>query len=193
MWTSVLRSGVMIMKTSAVTSDELLRMPNDGHRYELLDGELRKMAPAGQKHGRIIINITTPLDQYVRANQLGAVYAAETGFQLTRNPDTVRAPDVAFVSSERLAKLGEVEGYWPGAPDLAVEVISPSDSYADVEDKVFDWRTAGTRLVIVVNPRKRAVMLYKSLSEISVLTEGDTIDANDVVPGWKLPVRNVFE
>ncbi|MGH8605976.1 MAG: Uma2 family endonuclease [Gammaproteobacteria bacterium] len=181
------------MKTSAVTSDELLRMPNDGHRYELLDGELRKMAPAGQKHGRIIINITTPLDQYVRANQLGAVYAAETGFQLTRNPDTVRAPDVAFVSSERLAKLGEVEGYWPGAPDLAVEVISPSDSYADVEDKVFDWRTAGTRLVIVVNPRKRAVMLYKSLSEISVLTEGDTIDANDVVPGWKLPVRNVFE
>ncbi|MGH8593364.1 MAG: Uma2 family endonuclease [Gammaproteobacteria bacterium] len=181
------------MKTSAVTSDELLRMPNDGHRYELLDGELRKMAPAGQKHGRIIINITTPLDQYVRANQLGAVYAAETGFQLTRNPDTVRAPDVAFVSSERLAKLGEVEGYWPGAPDLAVEVISPSDSYADVEDKVFDWLTAGTRLVIVVNPRKRAVMLYKSLSEISVLTEGDTIDANDVVPGWKLPVRNVFE
>ncbi len=183
----------MIMKTSAVTSDDLLRMPNDGHRYELLGGELRKMAPAGQKHGRMIINITTPLDQYVRANQLGAVYAAETGFQLTRNPDTVRAPDVAFVSSERLAKLGEVEGYWPGAPDLAVEVISPSDSYADVEDKVFDWLTAGARLVIVVNPRKRAVTLYKSLSEISVLTDGDTIDANDVVPGWKLPVRNVFE
>lgn len=181
------------MKTSAVTSDDLLRMPNNGHRYELLGGELRKMAPAGQKHGRIIINITTPLDQYVRANQLGAVYAAESGFQLTRNPDTVRAPDVAFVSSERLAKLGEVEGYWPGAPDLAVEVIFPSDSYADVEDKVFDWLTAGSRLVIVVNPRKRAVTLYKSLSEISVLTEGDTIDANDVVPGWKLPVRNVFE
>ncbi len=134
----------MIMKTSAVTSDDLLRMPNDGHRYELLGGELRKMAPAGQKHGRIIINIATPLDQTVRANRLGVVYAAETGFQLTRNPDTVRAPDVAFVSSERLAKLGEVEGYWPGAPDLAVEVISSSDSYADVEDKVFDWLTAGT-------------------------------------------------
>ncbi|MGH8580107.1 MAG: Uma2 family endonuclease [Gammaproteobacteria bacterium] len=140
------------------------------------------------------MNITTPLDIHVRANQLGRFYAAETGFQLTRNPDTVRAPELAFVSAERLSAVGEVEGYWPGAPDLAVEVISPSDSYADVEDKVFDWLTAGTRLVIVVNPRKCAVTLYKSLSEISVLTEGDTIDANDdVVAGWKLPVRNAFE
>ncbi|MFH0351744.1 MAG: Uma2 family endonuclease [Chromatiales bacterium] len=183
----------MSTATSIVTSHELLRMPDDGQRYELLGGELRKMAPAGQKHGRIIMNIATPLDTHVRANELGRVYAAETGFQLTRNPDTVRAPDAAFVSTERLSAIGEVEGYWPSAPDLAVEVISPSDSYADVEDKVFDWLTAGTRLVIVVNPHKCAVTLYRSLSEVSILTEVDTIDANDVVPGWKLPVKEVFE
>lgn len=183
----------MATKTLAVTADELLQMPDDGARYELLRGEIRKMAPAGQRHGRIVINIATSLHQFVRAKRLGAVYAAETGFKITTHPDTVRAPDVAFVSTEHLARLGEVEGYWPGAPDLVVEVISPVDRYADVEDKVFDWLAAGTRLVIVVNPRKQFVTLYRSLTQISVLSPGETIDAGDVVPGWKLSVKDVFE
>jgi Uma2 family endonuclease len=179
-------------ETRAVTADELWRMPNDGARYELVRGEVIRMAPAGQRHGRIAMNIATSLNGSVRAQRLGVVYAAETGFLLASAPDTVRAPDVAFVSRERLAQRGEVEGYWPGAPDLVVEVISPADRYADVEDKVFDWLDAGVRLV-VVNPRKQVVTLYRSLSQITVLGLGAKIDAPEIIPGWALPVEDVFQ
>jgi Uma2 family endonuclease len=175
-----------------ITAEELLRMPDDGYRYELVRGELRKMAPAGHLHGRVAINVTTPLDRHVRAHNLGVVYAAETGFKLASNPDMVRAPDVAFIRRERVEEVGDVEGYWPGAPDLAVEVISPSDTYADVQEKVFDWLEAGTRMVILVMPRKRAVTVYRSLTDMIMLTEHDTLDGGDVVPGWQIPVRELF-
>ncbi|MGH8059597.1 MAG: Uma2 family endonuclease, partial [Candidatus Entotheonellia bacterium] len=90
------------------------------------------------------------------------------------------------------AEVRDSEGYWPGAPDLAIEVISPSDTYTEVEEKVLDWLEAGTRMVIVVNPRKRVVTVYRSLAHIVILTEGDTLDGGDVVPGWTMPVRDVF-
>ena len=176
-----------------VTAQDLLQKPDDGFRYELVRGELKRMVPAGHQHGRIVVNLTTPLDQHVRAHDLGVVYAAETGFKLASDPDTVRAPDVAFVRRERLAEVGEAEGYWPGAPDLAAEVISPGDTYTEVEEKVLEWLEAGTRMVIVVNPRKRAVTVYRSMTEIVILTEGDGIDGGDVVPGWVVPVANLFE
>jgi Uma2 family endonuclease len=176
-----------------MTAEDLLRMKDDGFRYELVSGRLRKMSPAGHHHGRIIVNITTPLDQHVRTNKLGAVYAAETGFKISTDPDTVRAPDVAFISRERIDNVGDVEGYWPGAPDLVVEVISPGDIYSDVEEKVFDWLEAGTRMVVVVNPRKSIITVYRSLTEITALTEADTLDGADVVPGWKMSVKDIFE
>jgi len=175
-----------------ITAEELLRMPDDGFRYELVRGELRRMAPAGHVHGRVAINVTMSLGEHVSENNLGAVYAAETGFKLAANPDVVRAPDVAFVRRERVEEVGDTEGYWPGAPDLAVEVISPSDSYADVEEKVFDWLNAGTRMVIAINPRTRTVTVYRSLTDIIVLTENDVLDGGDVVPGWRMPVKDVF-
>lgn len=178
--------------TQPVTAKELLQMPDDGFRYELVRGELRKMVPAGHLHGRIAMNFSTPLDQYVRAHNLGTVYAAETGFQLTSNPDTVRAPDVAFIRRERVEAVGKVEGYWPGAPDLAVEVISPHDRYAEVEEKVFDWLEAGTQMVIVLNPHQRTATIYRSLTAIVILTERDTLRGGEVVPGWMIPVRDFF-
>ena len=104
--------------------------------------------------------MTGTLIQHVRANKLGRVYAAETGFRLALDPDTVRAPDVAFVRQERIEEVGKVEGYWPGAPDLAVEVISPGDLYTEVEEKVFTWLEGGTRLVIVVDPRRRTAAVF---------------------------------
>jgi Uma2 family endonuclease len=182
----------MATANQLVTAEELLRMPDDGYRYELVRGELRKMAPAGYLHGRIAINITTPLDRHVRTHNLGVVCAAETGFKLASNPDVVRAPDVAFIRRERVEEVGDVEGYWPGAPDLAVEVISPSDTYADVQEKVVDWIEAGTRMILLVMPRKRTVTIYRSLTDIVMLTEHETLDGADVVPGWKLPVRELF-
>jgi Uma2 family endonuclease len=182
----------MSTQVRAVTAEELLHMPDDGLRRELVRGEVIEMTPAGHHHGRITLNVTTPLDQHVRLHDLGTVYAAETGFQIASDPDTVRAADVAFVRRDRLAEGADTEGYWPGAPDLAVEVVSPSDRYAEVEAKVLEWLEAGTRMVVVVSPRKRTVTVYRSLSDIVVLTEEDELDGGSVVPGWRLPVREIF-
>ena len=175
-----------------MTAEELLRMPDDGFRYELIEGELIKMTPAGHEHGGIAANLSTPLDQHVRANKLGKVYIADAGFKLASDPDSVRAADVAFVSRDRVEAVGRGKGFWPGAPDLAVEVISPNDLYTDVEQKVFHWLTAGTRMVIVVNPRRRSATVYRSVDEVEVLSEDDTIDGGDVVPGWTMSVRDLF-
>lgn len=150
------------------------------------------MSPAGHKHGRIAGNITASLGPHVVTNRLGRVYVADTGFLISSDPDTVRAPDVGFMSQRRLDEVGDVEGYWPGAPDLVVEVISPSDTYTEVEEKVFEWLGAGAHMVVVVNPRKRAVTVYRSLADIRVLTENDTLDGGDVVPGWIMLVKDIF-
>jgi Uma2 family endonuclease len=175
-----------------ITAADLLRLPADGRRYELIRGELRQMTPAGSMHGRLVMRIAARLFHHVEAHNLGTVYAAETGFQLAQDPDTVRAPDVAFVSRQRLRSVEETEGYWPGAPDVAVEVISPSDRYTDVQDKVVDWLEAGSRMVIVVNPRQRVVTVYHSRTDIVMLTEADTLAGGDVIPGWQLPINEIF-
>ena len=182
------------MTTSAqvVTAEELERMPDDGFRYELVRGELRKMSPASEGHGRIAGALTVSLGHNVLANKIGVVYAAETGFRLSTDPDTVRAPDVAFVSRERREAAGPVEGFYPGAPDLAIEVVSPTDTYAEVEEKIADWLGAGTRMVVVVNPRQRRVTVHRPPAQVTVLTAADTLDGGDVVPGWVLPVAQLF-
>jgi Uma2 family endonuclease len=180
-------------KTLTVTAEELLHMPRGHHRYELIHGVLNKMPPAGHYHGKQVVRVTAPLAVHVRSNDLGSVYAAETGYKLASDPDHVRAPDVSYVSRERLELMGETEGYWPGAPDLAVEVISPSDRYADVEEKVSEWLNAGAHMVIVVNPRSRTVRVHRSHTETIDLTENDVLDGDDVVPGWRLPVTDIFD
>lgn len=178
--------------TDLITADELLQMKDDGFRYELVRGELIKRSPADHQHGRITLNFTMPLYQFVRANQLGTVYAAETGFKLAEDPDVVRAPDAAFIRRERVEEVGQTEGFWPGAPDLAAEVVSPGDTYPEVEDKIADWLDAGTRLVVVVNPSTQTVALYHSRSDIRILTIDDVLDGGEVVPNWTLPVRDIF-
>jgi len=182
----------MSTTVQSMTAADLLRLPADGRRYELIRGELRQMAPAGPTHGRLAMRIAAHLFQHVEAHHLGTVYAAETGFQLTQDPDTVRAPDVAFVSRQRLEAVGEIEGYWPGAPDIAVEVISPSDRYTDVEAKVVEWLEAGSQMVIVVNPRQRSVTVSHSRTDMVRLTEEDVLDGGALVPGWQLPIKEVF-
>jgi Uma2 family endonuclease len=174
------------------TAEELIRIPDDGFRYELVRGELRRMTPAGNVHGRVAMNVALSLAQYVKAHNLGIVYAAETGFRLATDPDTVRAPDVAFVSRERVEAVGEVEGYWPEAPDLAVEVISPNDSHVEVEEKILDWLEAGTKMVLAVNPRGCSVTLYRSQSDITILTGTNVLDGGDVVPGFQLTLQEIF-
>ena len=174
------------------TAEELLKMPDDGFRYELVKGELKKMAPAGSEHGDLAMRIGWRLAQHVENHKLGKTFASETGFQIASNPDSVRAPDLAFVSEKRVEEAGEVIGYWPGAPDLAVEVISPTDRYTAVQAKVLDWLDAGTLMVAVVNPRQQTVTVYRSRTDITILTGNDIMDGQDVVPGWTLAIRELF-
>jgi Uma2 family endonuclease len=147
------------------TADELSVMPDDGFRYELVKGEVRRMPPAGSEHGAVAINIAVVIAQFVKAHGLGVVFGAGAGFKIASDPDTVRAPDLAFVRRERIPEAGVPRGFWPGAPDLAVEVISPGDTYTEVEEKVNDWLNAGTRMVLVLNPRTRTVTVYSSHTE----------------------------
>ncbi|CAN5860086.1 Uma2 family endonuclease [soil metagenome] len=182
----------MVIAQKPVTAEELLHMPDEGDRRELVRGEVRTMAPAGNVHGKIAMSLAAKLFQYVNENDLGVVFAAETGFKLAGNPDTVRAPDVAFVSRDRAEAVGDVEGYWPGAPDLVVEVISRNDPYTEVEEKVSSWLEAGTVMVVIVNPRNKTVSVRRSEKDITVLQESDTLDGGEAVPGWSLPVHDIF-
>jgi Uma2 family endonuclease len=182
----------MIASTEIMTADDLLRMSRGKVRYELIEGVLRVMEPAGAKHGIIAVRFTWRLAQHVEQQGLGEVFAAETGFLLARDPDTVRAPDIAFVRRERLEEVGEIEGYWPGAPDLAVEVISPGDTCAEVEAEAIMWLEAGTSMVLALNPRNRTVTVYRSFTAITILSEDDILDIGDIVDGFSVAVRELF-
>ena len=152
------------------------------------------MAPAGNKHGYLALEMGAELRNHVKASKLGRTYTAETGFKIASDPDTVRAPDAAFVSQARLDRIGEVEGYWPGAPDLAVEVVSPNDVHTEVVEKSLSWLEAGCRMVLVVDPGQRTVTVYRSLEDIRILRAeaGDVVDGTDVVPGWRLALAELF-
>jgi Uma2 family endonuclease len=181
------------MSTStAFTAERLLAMPPDGKRYELVRGELRVMSPSGNEHGAVVVRLTWRLAKHVEENRLGIVFAAETGFVISQNPDTVRAPDIAFVSQARLDVVGEVDGYWPGSPDLAVEVTSPSDSFSNVEEKALGWLAAGSKIVWVVDPKQKNVTVYRSKDDIRVLDWDSELDATELLPGWKTSVAELF-
>jgi Uma2 family endonuclease len=167
-------------------------MPDNSMRRELVSGELREMPPAGHEHGRVTMKFAGPLSLFVDEHDLGAVYAAETGFLLSENPDTVRGPDVAFVTGDRVASVAGRRGDFPGAPDLAIEVVSPGDMYSEVEAKVEEWLDHGCQMVVVANPHNRTLKVYRSRTAVIVLTTDDTFDGSDVVPGFQLPVRQIF-
>ena len=178
--------------TRPITADELLAMPDDGYRYELVKGELIQMSPTGDERGQVTVTLTAALYLHVKKYNLGRVYAAETGFKLESEPDTVRAPDIAFVSRERVEATGTLPGFRSGAPDLVVEVLSPSDRIGRVEAKVTQWLETGSRMVWVVSPRLKTVTVYRSLSEIVTLAEKDVLDGGDVVPGFEINVADIF-
>ena len=175
------------------TSEELLRFPRARYRLELVKGKLYEMALSGGRHGYISANICAILSSYVQSTDLGCVFAAETGFTLQRNPDTVRAPDAAFVAKDRIPPGETPDGYLALAPDLAVEVISPNDRPRAVREKVADWLNAGTRLVWVIYPASRTVAVHRPPGSVEELGEADTLDGADVVPGFTCVLRELFE
>lgn len=149
------------------------------------------MSPGGFDHGRIIINITGSLIKFLEAHPWGVLTGAETGFHIGREPDTVRAPDVGFVCRERIP-AGRVRGFFPGPPDLAVEVLSPDDRAGEVLLKVRDWLDSGCRSVWIVDPRSRTICVHRSGRKIVMLGETDTLDGDDLLPGFTLPVAAIF-
>ena len=149
------------------------------------------MSPAGSEHGGVIGDLSAMVWNFARSHRLGRVFGAETGFIIARNPDTVRAPDVAFVRAERIpGKLPR--GFFSGAPDLAVEVVSPGDRASEVLAKTQDWLEAGCRMVWVVDPETQSVTVYRSRRDIVVLAAGDVLFGDDVLPGFTLPVAEIF-
>ena len=177
---------------TTITAEELLLLPDNGMRRELVRGEVREMAFAGAEHGECAMCIGSRLAKYVHNHSLGQTYAAGTGFILARNPDTVRAPDAAFVRREVLEQLKSGGGYLTCPPDLAIEVVEHEDTYTEVQEKVMEWLDAGCRMVVVINPRRRIVTVYRSKTDITILTEEDTLSGGDVVEGWEVPVAELF-
>jgi Uma2 family endonuclease len=179
--------------TTLVTADELLAMPSGmGKRYELVAGELRVMSPAGWRQGKIAIRLGAKLVSHVDAHGLGLVFGAETGFRLTSNPDTVLAPDVSVVLKRNMPAEEPKDGFWPGAPDLAVEVISPGDRSGEVDEKFDAWLDAGCAAVWIVNPKQRIVTVYLSRTDVQVKAAGDVLQGDPVVPGFALAIDELF-
>lgn len=175
--------------TSITTAEQLLA--TNLQHCELIAGKLVMMSPAGFDHGRFASRIVTALENHVSPRGLGIVTTAEAGFQLSRDPDTVRAPDVAFVRADRVP-AGGVKGYFQGAPDLAVEVISPSDRPDEVAAKVQDWLQAGCAMVWVVQPATHTVAIHRRGIQAVLLTPADTLTGGDVLPEFSMPVTRIF-
>lgn len=182
----------MVTRTLATTAEELLHLPDDGMRCELVAGELRVMAPSGAEHGRVALRAGGLLLAQVRSPSSGEAFGAETGFVLARDPDTVRAPDAAFVTRERAERIGPTVKFWPGAPDLAVEVIAPGDSFGEVEGKALEWLEGGATVVLVLDPKRRSATVYRAPGEVRVHGGQDELDLGDVVPGWRIVVADFF-
>jgi Uma2 family endonuclease len=181
-----------------MTAEELDRLPRDGRSHRLRAGVLFSVPPRSKRHGKYAMRLSIPLGAWVYAHGLGEIYTAETGFLLGSNPDDVQAPDLAFATREHADQAEAAEGpYFPGGPDLAVEVISPNDTYAEVDETVSAWLAAGTGVVVVINPRRRRVSLHRpgaGPGEVAVttLTEAETLSLPDLFPGWSLPVAAIF-
>ena len=179
----------MVVST-LMTIEEFKRLPEDGMRHELIRGVLYRMPPPKPRHGRVTGNAFAEVRHHVRANGLGAVYD-QSGIMLPGEPDTMVGPDVAFVQQ---ARLPIDEGDYPVlAPDLVIEVASPSDSGPTIEDKIKLYLAAGVRLVWAIDPGKRTVRIRKPDGTDRLLTEHDTLDGEDVLPGSWLPVATLFE
>jgi Uma2 family endonuclease len=177
--------------TTLVTAEELLRMPEDPP-YELVAGELRRMTQPSPLHGAVAARLSRLLGNYADDHKLGEVIINDSGFLLARDPDTVLGPDVAFVSARSLAAQPLGKKYWRGGPDLAVEVVSPSNSAAEMREKAIAYFDAGSRLVWLVDPDSRTVTVYRSATDVVTLAEDAELDGRPVLPGFRCRIADLF-
>ena len=172
------------------TEEDLLRTPRDGRKYELVDGQIR-MSPAGSRHGRVCVSLSARLHTFIVEARLGYVFDSSTGFRLPGGNG--RLPDVAFVAKGRFAGEQIPEGFSDVPPDLAIEVLSPDDRSRDVLDKVGEYLQAGVRLVWVIDPKRRTAAVYRSSTDVRHLGSDDSLDGEDVVPGFQCRLADVID
>jgi len=176
-----------------MTVEEFLASSVPEGKAELVRGELRVTPPPGAPHGTAAINLVVMLANYVRAQGLGRVFGDSFGYELIRLPRTVRVPDGSFVRAERLPPEGIGPGLLKFAPDLAIEVLSPSETASELEEKLDDYLFSGTQLIWVADPIRRTVMIVAADAPVRWLREADTLDGGTVVPGFTCPVSDIFE
>ena len=174
-----------------VTAEELWQLSGGGKNYELIRGELIEVTPPGGVHGNIAIRLGSLLQNFADTHQLGKVMV-ETGFRLTSQPDTVRGPDISFLSAAKIPTTGLPDGYISGPPDLAVEIVSAGDTASEIQDKVQDYLTYGAQLVWVVYPQQRIVIVHYPDGAARTLRETDTLAGETVLPGFTCRVGDIF-
>ena len=177
--------------TDVLTADELLYLHLPNKQTELVRGRLIIREPPGFRHGVIAAKIARLIANYVHDHDLGTVVAAETGFKLFSNPDTVRAADAAFISRDRAPDPPPL-GYATVAPDLVVEVVSPNDRAGEVQSNVSDWLSAGSRLVWVIDPGRRRAIVYRADGSVDLLADHDALAGEDVLPGFSCSLTDAF-
>ena len=182
-----------LARTAYVTAEDLPYLGSEQGLCELVAGKIVREPAPGEEHGWVAGSLLVLLGQFVREHRLGRFYAAETGFVLARDPDTVRAPDAAFVSAERLATNPRRGPYFEGAPDLAVEVLSPGNAPGAMAAKVRDFLAAGARAVWVVDPGPQTVTVHRPGCPPKTLSRSDTLDGGSILPRFRLPVHEIFE
>jgi Uma2 family endonuclease len=175
-----------------LSAEQLLTMPEARKHVELVAGVLRRMTPTGGAHGSVASRLLAALSPYVFERNLGELFTAEAGFILRRGPDTVRCPDVAFVAADRLPPEGLGRGFLELAPDLAAEVLSPSDSASEMNAKVEEYLRVGVRLVWDLDPETRTITVHDTDGTVRRLRESDVLEGGSVVPGFRCPVAALF-
>lgn len=179
-----------MVPSTLMKAEDLFRWREPGKTAELIRGVLVVREPPGGLHGSLASRLEYRLRNFVEQHGLGEVFAQDTGFKIARDPDTVRAPDIAFVARGRLPEIPE--GYPELAPDLVVEILSPGDRPGEVLEKVGDWLNAGTRLVSVLDARRRQARVYRADGSVSIVEADGVLDGEDAVPGFSLRLNELF-
>jgi len=179
-------------RTDRLGVGDYARLPEEDAKQELVEGMLVREPLPGWRHGRVAARIAFLIGEFLESHPVGTLSTCDTGHVLSESPATVRGPDVAFVSAERAARIGDEAGFFPGSPDLAIEVLSPSDRWGDVHSKVADYLAAGARLVWVVDPERRTAVEYRTLLDPREIGPQGELDGGDVLPGFRLALSRLF-
>jgi Uma2 family endonuclease len=182
-----------MVATRLITAEDFLRMPDDGHRYELIEGVVYRMPPAGDEHGVVTYELSRHIGNHVAANRLGRVYAAETGFVVSRGPDTVLGPDIMFVRADRLPPGRPGRGPLTTVPDHVVETVSPSDRDSKIKERVDRYLAAGVSTVWCLFPEESVVTIHRPNQPPLRLQAPDALDGGDILPGFCLSVAAIFD